>query len=62
MIIKTTHITQSAAGDKNGLWTSTVAAAVLFPVTYLSNLPQGPRECSGWKTLGRTVLRTVLTL
>ncbi len=31
MIIKTTHITQSAAGDKNGLWTSTVAAAVFVP-------------------------------
>ena len=31
MIIKTTHITQSATGDKNGLWTSTVAAAVFVP-------------------------------
>jgi arginine decarboxylase len=31
MIIKTTNITQSAAGDKNGLWTSTVAAAVFVP-------------------------------
>ena len=30
-IIKTTHIVQSAAGDKNGLWTSTVAAAVFVP-------------------------------
>jgi arginine decarboxylase len=28
MIIKTANITQSAAGDKNGLWTTTVAAAV----------------------------------
>jgi len=30
-IIKTTHIVQSASGDKNGLWTSTVAAAVFVP-------------------------------
>ena len=28
MIIKTANITQSATGDKNGLWTTTVAAAV----------------------------------
>jgi arginine decarboxylase len=28
MIIKTTNATQSATGDKNGLWTTTVAAAV----------------------------------
>ncbi|MBT0159714.1 arginine decarboxylase, pyruvoyl-dependent [Candidatus Bathyarchaeota archaeon A05DMB-2] len=28
MIIKTTNITQTAIGDKNGLWTTTVAAAV----------------------------------
>jgi arginine decarboxylase len=27
-IIKTTNITQSAKGDKNGLWTTTIAAAV----------------------------------
>jgi arginine decarboxylase len=31
MMIKTTNITQSATGDKNGLWTSTVAAAVFIP-------------------------------
>ena len=31
MIIKTTNITQSASGDKTGLWTSTVAAAVFVP-------------------------------
>ncbi len=31
MIIKTTNVTQSATGDKNGLWTSTVAAAVFIP-------------------------------
>ncbi len=30
-IIKTANITQSATGDKNGLWTSTVAAAVFVP-------------------------------
>ncbi len=28
LIIKTANITQSATGDKNGLWTTTVAAAV----------------------------------
>ena len=31
MIIKTTNITQSATGDKNGLWTTTIAAAVFAP-------------------------------
>jgi len=31
MIIKTQHITQSAKGDKGGLWTTTVAAAVFLP-------------------------------
>lgn len=30
-IIKTINITQSAEGDKNGLWTTTVAAAILLP-------------------------------
>ena len=31
LIIKTQHITQSAKGDKNGLWTTTIAAAVFIP-------------------------------
>lgn len=31
LIIKTANITQSAQGDKNGLWTTTVAAAVFVP-------------------------------
>lgn len=31
MIIKTTNITQSATGDKNGLWTTTIAVAVFVP-------------------------------
>lgn len=31
LIIRTSHICQSAEGDKNGLWTSVVAAAVLIP-------------------------------
>jgi arginine decarboxylase len=31
MIIKTTNVTQSATGDKDGLWTTTVAAAVFVP-------------------------------
>jgi arginine decarboxylase len=29
-IVKTTHITQSAEGDKNGLWTTVIAAAVFL--------------------------------
>jgi len=29
-IVKTTHITQSAIGDKNGLWTATIAAGVFI--------------------------------
>lgn len=31
LIIKTTNVTQSATGDKNGLWTTVVAAAVFCP-------------------------------
>ena len=31
LIIRTSHVVQSATGDKNGLWTSVVAAAVLVP-------------------------------
>ena len=31
LIIKTTNITQSATGDKEGLWTTTIAAAVFVP-------------------------------
>jgi arginine decarboxylase len=31
LIIKTRNITQSATGDKNSLWTTTVAAAVFVP-------------------------------
>lgn len=31
LIIRTANITQSATGDKNGLWTTTVAAAVFVP-------------------------------
>ena len=30
-IVKTYNITQSAEGDKNGLWTSVVASAILLP-------------------------------
>jgi arginine decarboxylase len=32
MIIKTANITQSATGDKNGLWTTTLVAAVFVSV------------------------------
>ncbi len=31
LIIKTTNITQSATGEKNGMWTTVIAAAVLVP-------------------------------
>lgn len=31
LIIKTTNITQSATGDKKGLWTTVIAAAVFIP-------------------------------
>jgi arginine decarboxylase len=31
LIIKTTNITQSASGEKNGLWTTVVTAAVFVP-------------------------------
>ena len=31
LIIKTTNITQSATGDKKGLWTTAIAAAVFVP-------------------------------
>ena len=30
-IVRTTEITQSATGDKNGLWTTAVAVAILLP-------------------------------
>jgi len=30
LIIKTTNITQSAAGNKKGLWTTVIAAAVFI--------------------------------
>jgi arginine decarboxylase len=31
LMIKTANVTQSAPGDKNGLWTTVVAAAVFIP-------------------------------
>ena len=31
LIIKTTNVTQSAKGDKSGLWTTVIAAAVFMP-------------------------------
>ncbi len=31
LIVKTANVTQSATGDKNGLWTTVVAAAVFVP-------------------------------
>lgn len=30
-IVKTFNITQSAEGDKNGLWTTVIASAILLP-------------------------------
>jgi arginine decarboxylase len=29
-IVRTSNVTQSAVGDKRGLWTTTIAAAVLI--------------------------------
>ncbi len=31
MIIQTRNVTQSATGDKDGLWTTVIAAAVFVP-------------------------------
>ena len=31
LIVRTTNVTQSATGDKDGLWTTVVAAAVFVP-------------------------------
>jgi hypothetical protein len=31
LIIKTANMTQTAVGDKNGLWTTAIAAAVFVP-------------------------------
>jgi arginine decarboxylase len=31
LIVRTTNVTQSATGDKSGLWTTVVAAAVFVP-------------------------------
>jgi arginine decarboxylase len=42
MIIKTTNITQSATGDKNGLWTTTVATAVF--VSAKNGRPAKPKK------------------
>jgi arginine decarboxylase len=47
LIIKTTSVTQSATGDKTGMWTSVVAAAVFLPPD--ATLPQpatGPAQAS----------------
>src|SRR3989338_5458105 len=41
-IIRTTNITQSAIGDKNGLWTTVLAAAVFIPPTDLLPPPAEP--------------------
>jgi arginine decarboxylase len=30
-IVKTYNITQSAEGDKNGLWTTVISSAILLP-------------------------------
>ncbi len=55
LIIKTTSITQSATGDKNGLWTSVVAAAVFLPPTAVhpQNTPS-PSEAASQETFQRT--------
>jgi arginine decarboxylase len=44
MIIKTTNLTQSATGDKNGLWTTTVVAAVFVPAKNNKLAKRGKRS------------------
>jgi len=44
LIIKTANITQSATGDKNGLWTTTVAVAVFVPVKNTKLAKRGKRS------------------
>lgn len=44
LIIKTANITQSAQGDKNGLWTTTVAAAVFVPENNKPPMPPKTRK------------------
>jgi len=39
-IIKTSSITQSALGDKNGLWTTVIAAAVFIPPESVEEKPE----------------------
>ena len=58
LIIKTTSITQSATGDKSGVWTSVVAAAVFLPPSAVlpqsapSPAPTGPVEQAGQQRTG----------
>ncbi|MCI0706778.1 MAG: arginine decarboxylase, pyruvoyl-dependent [Ignavibacteriae bacterium] len=40
-IVRTFNVTQSAEGDKNGLWTTVIAAAVLFPPDDLKLVTNG---------------------
>lgn len=47
LIIKTTSITQSATGDKSGLWTSVVAAAVFLPPTAVLPQTASPPAAAG---------------
>jgi arginine decarboxylase len=44
LIIKTANITQSATGDKNGLWTTTVAVAVFVPAKNNKLAKRGKRS------------------
>jgi len=46
MIIKTDNITQSAKGDKSGLWTTTIAAAVFVPPENGKNLKPRKKKTS----------------
>jgi arginine decarboxylase len=42
--VKTTNLTQSAIGDKNGLWTTVLTAAILIPPLQLPKLEKAGRK------------------
>ena len=58
-IVKTTNITQSAVCDKNGLWTSVVAAAVFCEINNGSAFGQVPSQAAG-QSAGQAPGQTVL--
>ena len=49
-IVKTTAVSQSAVGDKNGLWTSVVVAAVFIPPENVLEIEEQHSQQSDTKT------------